>query len=166
MDAFSLALSFGTIKIEKTKCLLIGGVVGVFHFFMPIVGSLFGTWFTKNLHIQSDFLEGIIFFYIAILMFKDFKNNEEESIDISLLGIIIFAFGVSLDSFGVGFALNSSLSEMIKSSLVFAVTSCVFTLLGLKLGNKLNSLIGEYSILMGAIIMSILTIINFCQFLL
>ncbi len=100
------------------------------------------------------------------MMFKDYKNDDRENINISFWGVLIFALGVSLDSFGIGFALNLDVVDRMISSIVFACTSMVFTFLGLSLGGKLNDLIGKYSILLGAIIMGLLAFINFCQFLL
>lgn len=166
MDAFSLALSFGTLIYDKKKRLEISGTVGVFHFFMPLFGALVGSMFVRNLHVQADFLEGIIFLYIAILMVRDFKNDEHEQFDISILGILLFAFGVSLDSFGVGFTFAMGLGEIIRAVSIFACTSATFTITGLALGNRLSKLVGEYSVLAGAIAMGTLAIINFCQLLL
>ncbi len=166
MDAFSLALSFGTLLIDRNKKMCISSTVGLFHFFMPILGSIFGLWFISVLHTDADLLETVIFSYIAIMMFKDYKNEDRENINISFWGILIFALGVSLDSFGIGFALNLDVIDRVVSSIIFALTSSIFTFLGLCLGGKLNHLIGKYSILLGSIIMSFLAFINFCQFVL
>ncbi len=164
MDAFSLALSFGTLPIKKKVRIIISLTVGVFHFFMPIIGTILGSMFLKAVHVEVDFLEGIIFLYIAIMMFKDYKEESHEKLDISFIGIILFALGVSLDSFGIGFAWGGNILSTMKSSFIFSIISASFTYLGLNLGGKLNDFIGEHSILVGAIIMLILAIINFCQF--
>lgn len=164
MDAFSLALSVGTISLSAKSSLVLSMVVGIFHFFMPIIGSYFGLLFVTHLHVDSHFLSGIIFLYIAILMFKDFKEGDETSLKLSVLGIIVFALGVSLDSFGVGFALNSYGNSKILAPFIFSIVSFSFTFLGLSLGKRLNKLIGKYSVLFGASIMTILSIINFVNF--
>lgn len=132
---------------------------------MPLIGTGLGTIFFSKIHMDMDILESAIFFYIAILMFKDFKKDDEV-FRLSIVGALIFALGVSMDSFGVGFALQLEGWECIKSFLIFTICSAGFTYTGLKLGRVLNSAIGEYSVLLGAIIMSILSILNFCQFLL
>lgn len=166
MDAFSVALSLGTLNIS-TKCsLLMGACVALFHFFMPIIGAILGNLFITSLHIEGHFLASIIFFYIAILMFKDFKSDEKENININFLGMVIFALGVSLDSFGVGFAMHDLSWKLIISALIFSTSSFLFTFSGLQLGKKLNSLVGRYSILIGGFIMVALAILNLCQFLL
>jgi len=164
MDAFSLALSFGTLGIKKKTRFLVGGTVGIFHFSMPLLGALVGIIFNKCLHLEADFVEGVIFLYIAFLMFKDFKNPHDEEFNLNMLGILVFALGVSIDSFGVGFALSMDIVSRLKSSLIFAFTSAIFTITGLYLGKSLNKLVGEYSVLVGAIIMTILSFINFWNF--
>ncbi len=165
MDAFSLALSFGTLPIPRYKKIHISITVGVFHFFMPILGAMFGSWFITKLCINPNLLECIIFFYIAIMMYKDYKLPEEENMDISFNGILIFALGVSLDSFGIGFALNYDIIDRLICSIIFSLISGINTFIGLYMGSKLNSLIGKYSIFLGAIIMFFLAFINFWHFL-
>lgn len=166
MDAFSLALSIGTLSLPKGSFMKLSTIVGVFHFFMPLLGSLVGSLFIKYFHVDGHLLSSVIFFYIAIMMFKDFINDEVEEIDINIFGMIIFAFGVSLDSFGVGVALQRKFSNLLVSFAIFTISSFSFTYIGLKLGSLLNNLVGKYSILLGSSIMIILAIINLCQFLL
>lgn len=161
MDAFSLALSYGTLNIPKRTCIKISLIVGLFHFFMPILGSLIGYSFIKIVHADVSLLSGIIFLYIARGMFLEYKSNEEVDFDISLVGILIFALGVSLDAFGVGFTLNS---KIITSALCFSICSFIFTLIGLKLGKIVNDYIGKIAILFGFSIMLLLAIVNFITF--
>lgn len=165
MDAFSLALSFGTLSLSQKMNFVLSSTVGVFHFFMPILGACLGLVFIKGLHLEAHFLSTIIFLYIAILMFKDFKEDKQEEIKLSFVGILIFVLGVSLDSFGVGFALNLEWYDLVKAAFIFTITSFSFTLIGLSLGKRLNNLVGSYSVLVGSIIMFILAVVNFCQFL-
>ena len=37
MDAFSLSLAYGTLNLEKKYINLLSIIVGVYHFFMPII---------------------------------------------------------------------------------------------------------------------------------
>ncbi len=165
MDAFSLALSIGTLGLTKKEIITLSSIVGAFHFFMPLIGTMVGRIFVSNVHVDANILAGIIFMYIAIQMFKDFKSGEEEIFKLSLPGMLVFALGVSLDSFGVGFALQLSGPAIVKSFLVFTIVSSIFTFLGLNLGKVLTSLVGEYSILVGSLMMATLSVLNFCHFL-
>lgn len=164
MDAFSLALTIGTLKLSTTAKIFLSSTVGIFHFFMPLMGHFLGAAFVRSIEVDMHIISGCIFLYIAILMFKDFKEDEEFAFKLSFLGACIFALGVSLDSFGVGFALPMDIAVCIKSFFIFTLCSSLFTYIGLNLGTVLNGLIGKYSVLLGSLIMTILGIINFCQF--
>lgn len=164
MDAFSLALSVGTLSLDSKDNILLSSIVGAFHFFMPILGYLLGTIVVSSLHLNAHFIEAVIFLYIAIEMFKDFNCGKPSSFQLSILGMLIFAFGVSLDSFGVGFVLREMKDNIILPPLIFSITSFIFTFLGLNLGKRINLYIGKYSILFGSIIMIVLSVINFVNF--
>ncbi len=162
MDAFSMAMSIGTLRLSRKINLMLSVLVGAFHFFMPMLGTACGNIFFRSLHVDMHILSGAIFFYIATMMFKDFKK-EEETFKLSIVGAVMFALGVSLDSFGVGFALQLTLGECIRSFAIFTCCSATFTYVGLELGRFLSSLVGDYSVLVGAVIMVLLGIFNFCH---
>ena len=164
MDAFSLALSIGTMAFSKKYCFLLSACVGIFHFFMPLIGSFLGVSFIKYFHININFLSGIIFAYIAIQMLKEFFNEDKEDFKMNFISIIIFALGVSLDSFGIGFTMINAHDVLLRNILIFSIFSFIFTYLGLSLGKILNKLVGTYSILFGVLIMLLLSIINFVNF--
>ena len=42
MDAFSLALLYGTYGLAKNEEITLSIIVGLFHFFMPLIGLFFG----------------------------------------------------------------------------------------------------------------------------
>ena len=47
MDAFSLALAYGTNSLNKKEIRTLSTIVGIYHFFMPIIGMLIGNYITK-----------------------------------------------------------------------------------------------------------------------
>lgn len=156
MDAFSLALAYGTNKISKNKIILLSLVVGLFHFFMPITGSLIGIPISKLIS-KADIVVGIIFIILAIEMF--ISKDEENKITITnILSIFIFAFTVSIDSFTVGIGLSLTNKNIIIPSIIFSITSFIFTLLGLILGKKLSKTFGKKAIYLGILILLVLGI--------
>ncbi|UKI27225.1 MAG: hypothetical protein L6V91_00695 [Bacilli bacterium] len=51
MDAFSLALIYGTQGITKKHKVLLSVIVGAYHFIMPLIGTGIGSLITsKNNH--------------------------------------------------------------------------------------------------------------------
>ena len=163
MDAFSLALSLGTLSSSIKSNIILSLIVALFHFFMPLFGSVCSFVVLKNAHLNMHLLSGIIFLYIGIQMIKDFSEKGNLSFNKNLIGMLFFALGVSLDSFGVGMTLNLDIKIIIYLS-IFAVCSFSFTFLGLFLGNVTHKLLGEYAIIFGAVIMFALAVINFVNF--
>lgn len=163
MDAFSLAISLGTLSFSLKSRFILSMIVGCFHFIMPFIGSICSLIILKNTHLDLHLLSGIIFLYIGIQMIKDFKENGKIDFNNDILGFLFFALGVSLDSFGVGMTLIFNLNLIIYL-LIFSLCSFFFTFLGLYIGSFTHKLLGVYAILLGACIMFILAIVNFVNF--
>ncbi len=156
MDAFSLSLAYGTNKISKNKIILLSIVVGLFHFFMPIAGSIIGEPLSKLIS-KADIVVGIIFIILAIEMF--ISKDEENKIKITnIISIIVFAFTVSIDSFTVGIGLSLTNKNIIIPSTIFSIISFIFTFIGLILGKKLSKTFGKKAIYLGILILLFLGI--------
>ena len=88
MDAFSLALAYGTTKIPITKKIMLSLTVGIFHFFMPKLGTLLGTELLLNYIARANYLVGIIFIILALEMFFSRKDKKGGTIT-NIISIII-----------------------------------------------------------------------------
>lgn len=157
MDAFSLALAYGTTKISINKKILLSIIVGVFHFIMPQLGAWLGSELLLNYIAKADYLVGIIFLILAVEMFVS-RNDEKKGTITNFLSIIIFAFTVSIDSFSVGVALSLTSKTITTACLVFAITSMSFTFLGINIGNKIADKFEKKSEYIGIIILLFLGI--------
>ena len=79
MDAFSLALIYGTEGINKKNKILLSVVVGIYHFIMPIIGLTIGNIITSKIIVNTNILVGIILSLIAIeMIISSFKEKEEK----------------------------------------------------------------------------------------
>ena len=136
MDAFSLALAYGTTKIPINKKVLLSITVGIFHFFMPRLGALIGTELLLNYIAKANYLVGIIFLILAIEMLLSRKEEKTGSIT-NMISIILFSFTVSIDSFSVGIALSLTTTDINSPCIIFALISTLFTFLGVELGSKI-----------------------------
>lgn len=159
MDAFSLALAYGTISLSKKEINLLSIIVGIYHFFMPILGMLIGSFITKVIHLGGDLITLIIFAFIGINMIIEGIKGQEEVKQMKLSEMMLFGLAVSIDSFSVGIGINNISNNFMLCSSIFSITSFVFTYLGLLLGNKLNELIGKLATLLGGFTLIILGII-------
>ena len=78
MDAFSLALAYGTISLTKKETNALSTIVGFYHFFMPILGMLIGSFVFNVLKINQNLIILIIFTLIGInMIIESFKKEEK-----------------------------------------------------------------------------------------
>ena len=159
MDAFSLSILYGTLNFSNRKTLTLAGSVGVFHFFMPLLGNLIGIIILRVLPMGANILVGIIFLIISIQMLVSIFK-EEEIVNIKgVLAIMLFAFTVSIDSFSVGIGLPAICNNELFAVSIFSITSFLFTFVGIKIGSKLTEKFGKISTLIGSIVLLVLSFI-------
>lgn len=153
MDAFSLAILYGTLNFNNRKILSLSTAVGIFHFLMPLLGNLIGVIILQTLPVKPNIVVGIIFLIISIEMVVSLFKKEDVVDLKGIVSIILFAFTVSIDSFSVGIGLSTISKNKFLSSLIFSLVSFVFTLVGLKTGGKLTEKFGKCATLLGGIIL-------------
>jgi len=159
MDTFSLSLCYGTLNISKTKRILLSTIVGIFHFFMPLLGLTIGNMIINKIIIDGKYIVLIILSLIGIDMILSSFKDEEKKVLTSIWGITLFAFSVSIDSFSTGLGLNLITNNILGAVIIFSLTSAIFTYLGVKLGTKLNEKFGKISNIIGG---SVLILIGIC----
>ena len=153
MDAFSLALLYGTYGLSKKDELMLSTIVGLFHFFMPLIGLLFGNVIFRYLVVDSNFVVGIIFGLLGIEMFISSFRNEEVKILIGFVPFLLFGLSVSIDSLTTGIGLSSISDNYLMVSSIFMFFSTFFTYLGLKLGGFLSDKFGKVATMFGGSLM-------------
>ena len=158
MDAFSLALIYGTQGINNKDKIFLSIIVGIYHFIMPLVGLLIGTIIMEKISFESEIIVGIILCLIALEMIISSKKKKEEKFLLSITGYFLFGLSVSIDSLTTGIGLTAITNTYFLSCLIFAIVSFAATILGLNIGNILNIKYGKISTLAGGIVLFILGI--------
>lgn len=153
MDAFSLALIYGTYGINKKNEILLALIVGLFHFFMPLSGYLVGSFVSIILSSSMNYFVSIIFFIIAIEMIISSFSNKDIKILNNLLSYILFGLSVSIDSFTTGIGFDYICSNYYFVSFIFMLCSGGLTYIGLVIGNRINLKFGNISCLIGSVIL-------------
>lgn len=151
MDAFFLSLAYGSLNLNKKTMYKLSIIVGLYHFFMPILGILFG----ELLKIKSDYIVSAIFIIIGINMILELKNKREIK-PLSGFYMLLFGLGVSIDSFTVGIGLSRLMKFTMLCPVMFSIVSALFTYIGLFLGKKINEIIGDIAIILGGLTLIIL----------
>ncbi len=163
MDAFSLALGFGTLNFSKNQSLKISITVGIFHFFMPLIGLLIGNFLIFSLHFNPHFVMGVILLFISLEMLIELIKNEESKLSTNIIGLILFSLSVSLDAFSTGIGLNAITNNYLLASFIFSIVSFSFTFLGLILGKYSTRFLGKYARILGIILLGFIAIVNLCK---
>ena len=70
IDAFTMALAYGLVGIKKRNMFISSITVGLFHFFMPLLGSLLGSELLNSFKINPKYLIIIIIILLIIEMIK------------------------------------------------------------------------------------------------
>ncbi len=151
MDAFSLALFLGVIFNKKTakKFILL---VGIFHFIMPLLGSLVGFKVSNIMSLNGHYVLGIILMILSIqIIISIFKKEEIKNF--KGYELILLAFGVSIDSFTLGFGLSFENSNIFFSAIIFSICSILLTCMALIIGKYTTKFIGSFSKIIGAIML-------------
>ena len=163
IDAFSIATCIGMYNLSLKKTLNTSLQVGLFHFFMPLLGFIISNQINKMLFINSNLILGIILLLISLQLFIEYLKPTNKEISLNKSGALFFAFGVSIDSFTIGLGLKAITNNLLLSSTIFSICSFSFTFLGLTLGKYINKLLKKYSYLIGTILLFSLGILFLFQ---
>ena len=164
MDTFSLSLGVGTYNLEKKKCLTLSLLVGLMHFIMPLLGNVVGDKIMHFFELNSNLFLGCILLFIGgNLLIDMLKKEEHTTFDLSFFGMLLFAFGVSIDAFSTGLALTAITTNKLLAMLLFSITSFTFTYVGLNIGKYVSKRLGNKASILGFLLLVALGIFHICK---
>lgn len=158
-DAFSVALSVGAMYQKKGQQLLLAVLVGLAHFFMPMLGLYIGTNVISKAFLNSNIVISVILLFLAIELLLDIKKDEKPKLIFNIIGVFFFVMSVSLDSFSTGLGLYAITYNYILAGTLFAIISMTLTYCGLYLGKTTKEKYGNIANVFGAIILFTLAIV-------
>jgi putative Mn2+ efflux pump MntP len=155
MDAFSMSLGLGMKGIRYLHMIKVSLFNGLFHILMPFLGIVVGRYLSSFLGDLAIIFGGVllIFFGINMIYSSLFKEEENSWVSSSGWGLILFSIGVSMDGFSVGLSLGMFSVNLWLAIMLFGLSGCVLTALGLLLGRKISGHVGEYSETIGGMIL-------------
>ena len=159
MDAFSLALAYGTLGMSNKNKIILSLVVGIFHLIMPLLGMLVGELILSLFKFNADIVVAIILSFIGIQMIVSSFKKDEELKPLKLSEFFLFGLAVSIDSFSLGITLPNMGVSTIISPFIFAITSAIFTFAGLFIGNKIEKLLGKIATIIGGVILTLIGLV-------
>ena len=142
LDAFMLSLVYGATFKRRQETILTSLLVGLFHFFMPLIGFIICRFILIKINIvdhvqqQTNYIAFVVLLLLGVMMIWKKESHNSHSIT-TLISKILFAFTVSIDSLITGVALVSIRSiHIVIVGTLFALISFSFTCMGLSIGKK------------------------------
>lgn len=154
MDAFSVGLGMGMIKLRLRQIFYIGLTIGLFHIWMPLAGMWIGKVLSGTFGHIASLAGGALLIILGVQMIlASFKKDQESMITPVGFGLLFFALSVSLDSFSVGLTLGIYGARTLLTILMFGVVSMLLTWTGLLVGRRVQGWLGTYGEALGGSIL-------------
>ncbi|SEG62629.1 manganese efflux pump [Paenibacillus sp. UNC499MF] len=154
-DAFSLGIGIGMRGIRLLHILKISIVIGLFHILMPLLGMYAGHYLGSLLgQVAVAAGGGLLILLGSHMIYSSFRGEDSPAFDHrTFWGMILFALSVSVDSFSVGVSLGIFATDVVLTVLLFGLLGGGMSILGLLLGRRVGSWIGEYGEALGGLIL-------------
>lgn len=157
MDAFSVSICKGlTTKEFSWRMALVCGLwFGFFQALMPIIGYYLGAQFQEMIEAYDHWIAFGLLFLIGANMIREAVWGKEEEQDGSLgfKTMILLAIATSIDALAVGVSFACIQVKLWSSVLIIGITTFLFSVLGVKIGNVFGSRYEKSANIVGGIIL-------------
>ena len=157
MDAFSVSICKGltTKKFSWHMALVCGMWFGGFQALMPMIGYFLGAQFQVMIEAYDHWIAFGLLFLIGANMIREAVWGKEEQQDGSLgfKTMLLLAIATSIDALAVGVSFACIQVKLWSSVIVIGITTFLFSVLGVKIGNVFGSKYEESAEIIGGIIL-------------
>ena len=160
MDAFSVSICKGltTKKFSWPMALICGLWFGGFQVLMPIIGYYLGAQFQEMIEAYDHWIAFGLLSLIGANMIREAVWGKEEEQDGSLgfKTMFLLAIATSIDALAVGVSFACIQVKLWSSVVVIGITTFLFSVLGVKIGNVFGSKYERSAGIIGGIILIII----------
>ena len=158
MDAFSVSICKGlTAKQFSWKMALTCGLwFGLFQALMPLIGYFLGSQFEQYITAVDHWIAFSLLFLIGANMIREALSRKEDEPSDSSLGfktMLLLAIATSIDALAVGISFACIQVKIWSSILIIGITTLVFSIAGVKIGNVFGSKFEKSAGIVGGIIL-------------
>lgn len=167
MDAFAVSISYGCRAGAMTlrNTITIALFFGLFQAFMPVIGWFAGSAFASLINDYDHWVAFAILSYIGIRMIHEGLKSDDSSsnscTDEFKLGykrLFILSIATSIDALAVGLSLALIDYSIAGPAAVIGIVTFIFSYIGVKMGCRLNSLLGRKVEIFGGVILILIGI--------
>ena len=159
MDAFSVSICKGltTKKFSWRMALICGLWFGGFQVLMPIVGYFLGAQFQEMIEAYDHWIAFGLLFLIGANMIREAiwgeKEEGENNGSLDFKTMFFLAIATSIDALAVGVSFACIQVKLWSSVIIIGLTTFVFSVLGVKIGNVFGSRYEKSAGIVGGIIL-------------
>jgi len=162
IDAFSVALAVGACSCTFRQVFRLSFHFGLFQFFMPILGWLLGRNVVSLIENYDHWVAFALLFLIgAKMIYEAFHHKPEERTSKDRTrkwSLVALSFATSIDALGAGIGMGILNSSLLYPCAIIGITAATMTLIGMKLGNVISSIIGSRMEAVGGFVLILLSI--------
>ena len=157
MDAFSVSICKGlTTKTFSWRMALVCGLwFGFFQALMPIIGYFLGAQFQEMIEAYDHWIAFGLLFLIGANMIREavWGTEEEQDGSLGFKTMFLLAIATSIDALAVGVSFACIQVKLWSSVLIIGITTFLFSVLGVKIGNVFGSKYEKSASIVGGIIL-------------
>ena len=161
MDAFAVSVCKGlaTRRPSLKNMAACGLWFGGFQALMPLIGFYLGSLFAEAIEAVDHWVAFVLLALIGINMIREAVSGEteHEDADFSVRTMLTMAIATSIDALAVGISLAMSGGVQIWSAIaIIGVTTCLLSMLGVKLGSVFGNRFEKKAQIAGGVILILL----------
>ena len=158
MDAFSVSVCKGlaTKRFSWKMALTCGLWFGFFQALMPLIGYFLGSQFERYITAVDHWIAFGLLFLIGANMIREALSKKEEGADNGSLDfktMFLLAVATRIDALAVGVSFACVQVGIWSSVLIIGVTTFLFSVIGVKIGNVFGSKFEKSAGILGGIIL-------------
>ena len=158
LSNFAGSIGIGLSGVDTRTRLRVGIAFGLFEGMMPVLGLLIGQAVAGTIGSYGRYLgAGLLVLTGFYTIWQSIRTGEverkEERGVLDTRQLLILGIALSIDNLVVGFALGVYHVSIVLAAVTMAVVSVGLSLLGLELGSRLGSRVGEYSEMAGGAVL-------------
>lgn len=160
MDAFAVSICKGlsVSRLRPKHMLSVGLWFGGFQALMPLLGYYVGIHFSDLVSSVDHWIAFVLLAIIGLGMIKESRDKDCDDMDpdFSFRTMLAMAVATSIDALAIGVSLAFLKVDIWMSVLIIGITTGLFSMLGINIGNVFGSRYKSTAELIGGIILVVM----------
>lgn len=157
MDAFAVSIGKGLTvsQLKPRHSLTVGLWFGLFQALMPMLGYLLAANFSTLVATFDHWIAFLLLALIGANMIREACSDDPEkhTHDFSPRTMFVLAVATSIDALAVGISFAFLRVEILSSALLIGITTCLFSMVGIRIGHHFGERYKAKAEVLGGIIL-------------